>query len=90
MESTQEKDQVVRDLRHDLAQQLGMDEIAVVELALRELAQRFPSQNLDEIYSQSLKTNGELTAATMYEEDVYEYSAQELADMEAGVFERPL
>jgi hypothetical protein len=41
-------------------------------------------------YSQSLKQNGELTASTRFQEDIYEYSRAELAAMEAGEFERPL
>lgn len=41
-------------------------------------------------YEQSLREGGELTALSDAQADIHEYSAEELAAMEAGAFERPL
>ncbi len=42
------------------------------------------------LYAESLATGGELTAATNAGGELHEYSADELAAMEAGEFARPL
>jgi hypothetical protein len=45
---------------------------------------------LDELYTRSLAEGGELTAITTAPGDLYEYSEDDLAAMEAGHFARPL
>lgn len=42
------------------------------------------------LYEESLVSSGELTAATTAPGDLHEYSADELAAMEAGEFAQPL
>ena len=94
--STQELTNSALQLQHDIALKLGINEAAVMELALQELAGKYNISShesvspLEKLYDDSLANDQELTAATKYQEDIYEYSSQELAAMEAGDFERPL
>jgi hypothetical protein len=67
-----------------------------VEKYLSDLVQRDANNGngaqstLNELYAQSLANSGELTALTTAPGDIYEYSAEDLAAMESGEFERPL
>jgi hypothetical protein len=92
--STQDLTSSALRLQHDIALKLGINEAAVMELALQELAGKYDIHesvdSLDKLYDDSLANDHELTAATKYQEDIYEYSPEELAAMEAGDFERPL
>lgn len=42
------------------------------------------------LYAHSLATGGELTAFSNAPDDIYQYSADDLAAMERGEFEKPL
>jgi predicted DNA-binding protein len=58
---------------------------------LRDLVKRdVEVVEVETLYAESLATDGDLTASTRIQEDVHEYSPDELATMEAGLFERPL
>ncbi len=41
-------------------------------------------------YVESLAAQGDFTASTRFQEDIHEYSLEELAAMERGEFRRPL
>ena len=81
------------------ARRRGLDvDALLVELAKREAT---APDDLDEamlagadimapLYAESLAAGGELTAASNGQQDIHEYSAEELAAMEAGEFEQPL
>ena len=76
-----------------LADESGLSHVSVLELALRDMAKRRgvkASDKVGALYWNSLSQSGELTASTRFQEDLHEYSAAELAAMEAGEFERPL
>jgi hypothetical protein len=55
-----------------------------------DAAMRAGAEIMAPLYAESLATGGELTAATTAPGDFHEYSAEELAAMEAGKFEQPL
>ena len=76
-----------------LADDSGLSRVSVLEIALRDMAKRRGVKATDKVgvlYWDSLSQGGELTASTRFQEDLHEYSAAELAEMEAGAFERPL
>jgi hypothetical protein len=75
-----------------LIEQLAPDEFAELMDWLRARATH-SEISVDEIatlYDDSLKSGGEFTAFSNAQEDLHEYSAEELAAMKAGEFERPL
>jgi hypothetical protein len=83
-----------------LSEESGLSQASVVELALRDLAKRrgvaidkVSIEKADSgaaVYSDSLSNGGELTASSASQEPLHEYSAGELAAMDAGEFQRPL
>jgi hypothetical protein len=81
-----------RSLLAALAHDSGLSHASVIEVALRDLAKRrgVKPPSVAALYGASLATRGDLTASVRFQEDVHEYSPAELADMEAGAFEKPL
>lgn len=82
-----------RGLLAALADNSGLSHASVLEMALRDMAKRRGVKTSDKVgalYWNSLSQSGELTASTRFQEELHEYSADELAAMEAGEFERPL
>jgi hypothetical protein len=82
-----------RGLLAALADNSGLSHASVLEMALRDMAKRRGVKATDKVgalYWDSLSQGGELTASTRFQDDVHEYSRDELAAMEAGAFERPL
>jgi plasmid stability protein len=74
-----------------LAAQHGTSVEAFVLHAV-ELAATEPTggETMEALYARSFDEGGELTAFSDAQEDIYEYSAGELAAMAGGEFERPL
>lgn len=79
-----------------LAQESGLSQASVVEVALRDMAKRRGVKVSDagrEVaarYAESLATDGELTASSRFQEDIHQYGAEELAALERGEFEKPV
>jgi hypothetical protein len=74
--------------------QLSPDEVAALADWLENFrVQKRTGETLNDIstlYSESLKKDGGLTAFSGAQEDLHDYSAEELAAMEEGQYERPL
>ena len=67
-----------------------------VDVLLRGLVSDFArtpdvpaSEAIAALYADSIATGGELTALSSGQEDIHQYSADELAAMEGGLFENP-
>ncbi len=72
------------------AARLGVPvERAAADVLRRDLQTETTSGAAD-IYAHSLANGGELTAFSTVQEDVYQYSADDLAAMERGEFAEPL
>ncbi len=54
------------------------------------VAREVELDEIGDLYGDSIESGGEMTASTRFQDDLHEYSPDELAAMEAGEFARPL
>jgi plasmid stability protein len=78
------------DVESELQKRAIAEGLPVEAVALEVLSAGLRQNTLASLYAYSLSTDGDLTALSAHQEDVHDYSADELAAMQAGQFERPL
>jgi hypothetical protein len=78
------------EIETQLQERATAEGVPVEAIALEVLSSGLGQSTLSSFYARSLATGSDLTAFSAHQEDIHEYSADDLAMMEAGQFERPL